>query len=438
MPEILLADALKLDKGLSIPGRAVTGGGQMSWARDAYHAWDFLNDQARFAGVYKGPLANTPNWSYTRSQTPTAYAQNAAGVLIPFATGVLRRTDKGVLIEGARTNLCLRSQDFDNASWVKNNCTVTADQFAAPDGTTTADKIEGAAGAGSGCQNYQAWTATATSFVYSVFVHQGSGATDANKAIVRNNTTATTLAAGTIDYSTGVFTQSTGTGALVQALGNGWWRVCLPVSSGVTATDVIRVYAGFSGVAETPGEYCYAWGAQIEAGVTFPSSYIPTTTASASRAADALVVTGLSGFDYPLTLFAEWERYVDPGAVTIPFQVDGGTNNDRACIEETSTDHPGLFVSSGGVSSVDMAASAATVVVGTPIKAAARVELNNCRVTSGTQTVADVVAAMPTVPPAALRFGISNGGGNPLWGYLRRAAIYTRALSDAELQSVST
>lgn len=405
----------------------------MPWAMKAEFAWDFLSGRARFNRANVGSLENTPNWSYTRADAQTAYAQNAAGALIPFASGQLRRTDKGVLIEGARTNLCLRSQEFDNASWVKSNCTVTADQFAAPDGTVTADKIEGAAGAGSGCQNYQAWAATATSFVYSVFVHQGSGATDANKISIYNNTTATILAGGTFDYSTGVFTQTTGTGAIVQTLGNGWWRVCLPVSSGVTATDVIRVYAGFSGVAETPGEYCYGWGAQIEAGVTFPSSYIPTTTASASRAADALVVTS-PGVDYPLTLFAEFERAVDTGGTEVIFATNVVGDANRAQLSVSSADLLRYQTVSGGVADGDQTVATA-IPIGAVQKAAFRTTTNDVRgARNGTLGNQDAATTAIAAAPTWIEFGTLNSA-TPLFGYLRRTAIRLGALDDAGLQA---
>jgi len=50
----------------------------------------------------------------------------------------------GVILRGARAevNLALFPKAFDNAEWSKNGATVTADQAAAPDGTTTADRIE--------------------------------------------------------------------------------------------------------------------------------------------------------------------------------------------------------------------------------------------------------------------------------------------------------
>ena len=47
----------------------------------------------------------------------------------------------GKTVAKAEENLLLWSQEFDNASWVKVNSTVTANAISAPDGTTTADKV---------------------------------------------------------------------------------------------------------------------------------------------------------------------------------------------------------------------------------------------------------------------------------------------------------
>lgn len=71
------------------------------------HYWDFTQDRALFAGVDVGAVASTPGWSFTRATVGTA--DRVSGEIIQFASGELRRSDKGLLLEGARTNLFLAS-----------------------------------------------------------------------------------------------------------------------------------------------------------------------------------------------------------------------------------------------------------------------------------------------------------------------------------------
>ncbi len=58
--------------------------------------------------------------------------------------------DGAVLIEGARTNLVIRSQDLDDAAWAKltQTPTVTKDAYTAPDGSPAGDKMLQLAAAG--------------------------------------------------------------------------------------------------------------------------------------------------------------------------------------------------------------------------------------------------------------------------------------------------
>jgi hypothetical protein len=54
--------------------------------------------------------ANIPGWSFSRTDTDgTATALDLAGNVIQFATGVPRITNRGILVEEARTNVQLRS-----------------------------------------------------------------------------------------------------------------------------------------------------------------------------------------------------------------------------------------------------------------------------------------------------------------------------------------
>lgn len=188
--------------------------------------------------------------NFTRTSSATFVGSN----------GLIQNTPQSV-------NLLTFTQQFDNAAWTRSNVTATANVVTAPDGTLTADKLEVATTAGA--QMYQTLTTLGSgSYTYSIYAKQGSGVADSNVFGVRNNTTATNPALLSIDYSTGVVTQTFGTGATATNVGDGWWRIIIPFTLVATVGDNIRFYAGNSGAAETAGEFCYVWGAQTETGST--------------------------------------------------------------------------------------------------------------------------------------------------------------------------
>lgn len=64
--------------------------------------------------IVKGNPANLPGWTFTRAST--GYAETVAGTLVSFASGAPRITDKGLLVEEARTNLLLNSAALSTQS----------------------------------------------------------------------------------------------------------------------------------------------------------------------------------------------------------------------------------------------------------------------------------------------------------------------------------
>lgn len=430
---IRIDEPTRLSRRKGISARSMGG---MPWsilpAGAAPYAWDFLSDEARFAGAYRGALANTPGWSYTGTHSAGGlrYALNNASNLISFTDGQLRRTDKGVLIEGARTNLCLQSQTFDDASWGKVNATVTANAVAAPDGTLTADLFTTSSTTFTSL--YQTVGAvTGTNCTATVYIKAGNIGSATSSFILYDTTGAVSIVNGTLTWATMTIT---GTGTSIERLGStNWYRVTLTTTAW-TSGNSARVYLGASGGPMTAGSSWYIWGAQLEA-AAFPSSYIPTTTASVTRAADVLTVP-VSGIDYPLSLFAEFEKSALVGATAGILCVDSGSGSDEALLYSDSAERGHFFCETVSSVQADISITGA-VAANTVSRLAARIAADSFSAAGGGSLgTPDVSGTVPGAPTRIL-FGQRSGGASPFTGYLRRLAIFSRALSDGELQALT-
>jgi len=292
------------------------------WINWQFHKTPGLIDpRATFTRASVGRVTN-------RVGTLIAKPANAARYRFNPITGLC----EGLLVEPQRTNLLLRSEEFDNASWTKTALTVTANSAAAPDGTTTADTL---AATGAGGNVAQAVTITAgrgiALSVYAkagasswLYLRQGDGT---NTVEAWFNLAAGTVGANTAGAGTLLFTQRT-----IEDMGSGWYRCALETSSTtVTAITAAIGPAAADSAAPANGNTVLAWGAQAEAEstVTNATSYIPTTSGTVTRSADNLILP-VTAAQVPLdrgTMVFEWtQRPVPPssGGQAIVF---GGIGN---------------------------------------------------------------------------------------------------------------
>ena len=398
--------------------------------------------------LYEGfNVAETP---YTFSQlisftrTSSATYVNSAGNIVSAPAGTPRfdydpvtLQPRGLLIEEQRTNLLTYSEDWTNAAWSKTNITVTAAATTSPDGTADAQKLEATATAATSTITPSA-TVAATAATFSVYVKQGTGATTANTFTLRNVTTATNLIRGTLNYSTGVFTYTTGsTGVTVTNAGNGWWRVTMTATSGITSGDTIRGYVGFDGGSQTAGDHLFAWGAQLEAG-SFATSYIPTVASQVTRAADQASIVAPNFAPWynqsEGTLVAEFSSFMPTAASQFAWTISNGTGEERWCLFMASSTlrH---FMADGGTTQASI--DAGTYAANTVFKSAMAIKANSVQAAVnqvlGTE---DTSATMPTAD--RLTIGASHSGAaNFLNGHIRRIAYYPSRLSNAQLQALS-
>ncbi len=204
----------------------------------------------------------------------------------------------GLLVEEQRTNLLLRSEEFDNASWDLAAGTRSANAATAPTGTLTADKLIAATSPGTTGQLFQAVTITSGATVTgSLFVKDGGF--DRLEIVLLSNNNTTPCGRATFNPISGAITTAASTAnggtnvsANVVAYTNGWYRLNVTVTyPAVTAAGMRILVFNSDGAVGDGTKGVFLWGAQLEAGA-FPTSYIPTTTAAATRSADVASISG--------------------------------------------------------------------------------------------------------------------------------------------------
>lgn len=382
--------------------------------------------------------ASIPGWSLVRAST--GYAMTLAGALTPFASGVARIVDRGLLIESARTNLFLRSQELDNASWVKTAMTISANVTAAPDGTTTADKMTPNAGTADH-EVYQALSVTGDArYTFSRFFKE------AGKRYV------TVLGTGahfgsqdyaTYDLQTGSVTQTGTNGtASIEAYGNGWFRVVRTLVAEDTGSGAWFITCGDS---PTPGrttastgngsDGVYAWGAQMEVAAN-ASSYIPTTSASATRAADVVTTPFFAAVDGDFSVLAtvEFTRLADGQSEQTLIEVDNSITDDRVMIGRAETGAAYSSAVLGGVyaSLGTVAKNGARVMKAAILRRGLTYEFYADGVLIGSEALASAPALN------ALRIGALSDGTSMLKDYLRKIVILPFAMDEAAAIEATT
>jgi hypothetical protein len=201
----------------------------------------------------------------------------------------------GLLIEQQSTNLLIYSSDFSNGNWSKTSVTVNTAADIAPDGTQTAQWLVGTA---AGERAVQSLVVATTSCAFSVYVkatsYAGTWTSLGATLLLRNTTTLTNLVSAT--FSGNTFTPSAG--GTATSIGNGWYRISIIASSGITIGDGIACYLYTDNTqGASTSSSLFAWGAQLEA-LAFPTSYIPTVASQVTRSADSASMTG--------TNFSSW------------------------------------------------------------------------------------------------------------------------------------
>jgi hypothetical protein len=399
---------------------------------------------------FAGTKTLDPRVTFTRASTGTYVGSDG---LIKTATTNEARFDHnpatgeslGLLVEEARTNVLTWNEDFSNAAWTSVAATPLSNTATAPDGALTADSYTATAVSGEHrILRASNVTVTASSTItFSVFV-KASGITRLRLNIYDSPSRVKEIVAN-VNLSTGTIALPTAGGGYtavassIQPYPNSFYRISITGTVDAATTSVLcdlglQNSAGTGTWTPVGTETLIVWGAQLEVGA-FPTSYIPTTSATVTRAADLASITG-SNFNSWYnqtegTVFTD--ANVGSGAFPYAYRISDGTNNNRMILYRvnnpaTTSTAFDLRVDSGGSNSASFTLSAATTRFGFAYKA------NDFAVSgNGGAAITDATGAVPSVNQMTV--------GGPTFfqcnGTIKRLAYWPTRLANTTLQQIT-
>jgi len=434
----------------TLKSKQISGAPSFYWVDSTGYAptLDLLFAADKSLTAYTGP---TP--SYSRASTGTYL--NASGILTTAAVNAPRFdhvysatswASKGLLVEEQRTNSVFYSEQFN--LWAKSRCNVTANSITAPDGNTTADLLTTSIS-----------DAVNEAYVYSNNAPSGQTTVSCSIFVKKGNCDYLRLQIYDSAFSNGVIskvnistgaiisTSSIGTGwsvtsADISNYGSGWYRVTLNASkpSGST-TSILFSYSSLVAVNAVLGDTVYLWGAQIETGSSFPTSYIPTTTAAVTRSADVCQITGtdFSGFWYASegSLVVQYDRLNVPTSNGVLFAASKVSSPLQNLIYNfASSGNENLSVYNANIDQATFAIGSIPS-AGTSAKIGFCYKVNDFAGTlNGSAVVTDTSGSVTAVEQIGI--GYIHGTTANYNGHISRLSYYPVRIPNATLQVLST
>jgi hypothetical protein len=400
-----------------------------------------------------------PEFSVSRNTTATRV--NSSGLIESVASGVPRidwlgQSCPALLVEASGQNLAFHSESWVSGNnWTLTDATNVTGATSAPNGNATANALSPTAASGSHFVFSNGTTTVSytsgTIYTQSAFFKAGTGAagqfvqlTFPSARFTQTGYANFDLIAGTVSVVSGSSADAN-RAARIENYGDGWYRCIFTATCNSTGTGAGLIIAlitstgssripSFSGVT---GDVLYGSGAQVETG-SVATTYIPTTTAAVSRAADTIsasgaLVSGLIG-QTEGTIYAEVDlKNFEQNARIIALS-DGTTNNRITLIFNTASRFRLLAnVSTSG--QVDLSSSAQ--VSGIYKVAVAYKENDYAFYLNGTQIGTDTSALVPACTSVFLGKIESSASTNFLNDRIRAAALYTTRLSNDQLAELT-
>jgi len=345
---------------------------------------------------------------------------NAQG-LVETVTSDIPRIDysKGegaILSEVASTNQIRYSEDFSNALWTKDAITMTSSTKTNPRGVNqTVYNITRAPAPGDGLFATFATTPSGQGTGVSIWIKRTAGAGSTGNVWI------------------GSGKQSSGTGNLV-AVGNEWQRITYasPQYGG------IKIY-----IDPANGHYFDIWGAQgeygtVTGGAARVTSYIPTTSGTATRTRDNY----LNGGDTTLIGAQEGVLYIEAATIA-----NAGSKAIALSASNSASNRVVIFYSSTSNTIQGRVQASATTTIPINGTVTDNTEFNKIAFKyksgdlalwiNGTEVQTSTAAYTFNAALSELAFDQGNGSIH-MDGHVKQVVVFKEALSDAELAALTS
>lgn len=258
------------------------------------------------------------------SRSTNAYAYDRTGTLKQFGPNVAR-TDtfsydkEGVLkpsnliVENASTNLFVNSNMFELGSWGRNRVDAVPSDLRSPTGQDFFRKLVTTSIAGGSSLYYNTAVLPTNNFVTESFYVK---ADTTDRCSLRFYDGAGSGAMATFNLTTGTIISNTGPvliGASINPTGNGIYRVSLTADYTTRSQTGLAIYLYVNFDNPQVGDSIYAWGAQLEAGIS-ATTYIESRPNFVGRATPATYYDNQGTLQTALANVARDSAYSESGS----------------------------------------------------------------------------------------------------------------------------
>jgi hypothetical protein len=383
-------------------------------------------------GTLYSVLPANGDGDFTHVRATSATRVNKDGLIESVASGVPRlnyplidgvvQSCPALLLEPSRTNYLRYSEDLSQSNWSKQQSgtgvapTVTANYAISPDGSQNASRVQFDLNGGTTISDrsrlsQDAGTGTSGSQAYSVYVKSNDSSSHA------------------------IVFRALGGAFNIKTVTTEWQRIDM-IATDNSFYFELGLY-GDSATADTAD--ILIWGAQMEEG-SYPTSYIPTTSAAVTRNADFCNDAGTSAEfnDSEGVLFVEFQGLTSTDADNGYVSISDGTATNSVLINTRTSGSVRLY--NGGVGSTNLIYIETVDYLNTlkiALKYGTTTGSYKVYINGISKTISGTFSATSMSGLDELKFQYAVGGNN-FYGKVKQLMVFNEALTDSELEQVTS